>query len=281
MIMRLMRIGRFTLIVCLELGCCCLRSHAQKLEIFKLNPDIIDARLGQFAAKNDERMIRLEGLFQSVGCSSTQLQEQPIKHFKLGNVICMLSGSTDSLIIVGAHYDFYTRRGRGVVDNWSGASLLPSLYESLRTRQRHHTYLFIGFGEEEEGLFGSRSYLKQLSQEQRSKIQAMANLDSLGLSSTKVEMNRGDQKLINLIFRVSQTTGLPVSGMNVGVGMSDAVPFIEAKIPAISIHSVTQETLPILHSSSDLLGAIKLNDYHNTYLLIAYYLAALDEFAGK
>jgi len=268
---------RLILVILLALQWHFPQAFAQTLEIFELDYNILDTRLGKYAKKNRERMTRLEELFQDAGCTSPHLQKQPIRGSELANVICALPGSTDSLIIVGAHYDF-AGDGQGVVDNWSGASLLPSLYESLRTHPRHHTYLFIGFGEEETGFLGSQSYVRQLSKEQRLKIHAMVNLDSLGLSGTKVEMGRGDQNLIKLLSRVSKATGLPLDGMNADrVGDSDANSFSRAKVPTVTIHSITQDTLPIIHSRLDLLTAVKLNDYHDTFMLVAYYLAALDE----
>jgi len=42
------------------------------------------------------------------------------------------------------------------------------------------------------------------------------------------------------------------------------------------LHSVTQQTLPMLHSDSDNLSAIRLDDYRDSYQLIAEYLAYLD-----
>jgi Zn-dependent M28 family amino/carboxypeptidase len=70
----------------------------------------------------------------------------------------MLPGSSDQVIIVGAHFD-RVPEGDGVVDNWSGASLLPSLYEAVKNEPRKHTYIFIGFTDEEQGEVGSRFYV--------------------------------------------------------------------------------------------------------------------------
>ena len=60
------------------------------------------------------------------------------------------------------------------------------------------------------------------------------------------------------------------------VGDDDTHPFLKAHIPVISIHSITQETWRILHSTSDGLEAIHFDDYYATYKLIAFYLAYLD-----
>jgi Iap family predicted aminopeptidase len=75
-----------------------------------------------------------------------------------------------------------------------------------------------------------------------------------------------------------------VSGENVEeVGSTDSVQFSERKIPSITIHSLTQKTYDagILHSSKDKISAMKLDDYYQTYRLIAAYLAFLDQVAGK
>ena len=44
----------------------------------------------------------------------------------------------------------------------------------------------------------------------------------------------------------------------------------------ITIHSITQETYPILHSGRDSVKAIHPDDYYTAYRVIALYLAYLD-----
>jgi hypothetical protein len=71
---------------------------------------------------------------------------------------------------------------------------------------------------------------------------------------------------------------LPVSGMNVDqVGTTDSEPFREKKIPAITIHSLTSATLPILHSPKDRIAAVRKDEYFRTYQLVLAYLAVLDQ----
>jgi len=65
--------------------------------------------------------------------------------------------------------------------------------------------------------------------------------------------------------------------MNVGkAGGADADSFQERHMPTITIHSMTNETWPILHSRRDQMTAMSLTDYYDTYRLIAAYLAYLD-----
>jgi putative aminopeptidase FrvX len=235
----------------------------------------IERRLRTFEDTNFKRELRLQSLFVEAGCTGDNLTEQRVKHAQAPNVICTLTGSTGSEIIVGAHFDFVDR-GKGVVDNWSGCSLLPSLFQSLQETKRHHTFIFIGFTNEEEGLVGSRFYVHQLSKEARRDIKAMVNLDSLGLSPTKMDL--ADKNLATALITVAGKSNLPLSVMNVrSLGRSDSDSFQDNKIPSITIHSVTGATWPILHSPRDQFSAIRLDDYYNTYLLLRAYLAYLDE----
>jgi Zn-dependent M28 family amino/carboxypeptidase len=43
-----------------------------------------------------------------------------------------MPGESDSEIIVGGHFDFVDH-GQGIVDDWSGVALLPSLYEAEKS----------------------------------------------------------------------------------------------------------------------------------------------------
>ena len=192
------------------------------------------------------------------------------------NVICTMHGDTDDVIVIGGHFD-HVSKGDGVIDNWSGASLLPSLYMSLSGFPVHHTFVFIGFMGEEQSMLGSKFYVKHLSREQRSKIKAMVNLETLGLSSTEVWATHADKELLNSLFGVAKYLKLPLSSVNVDrVGTTDSESFAEAKIPRITIHSLTQDTLEVLHSPKDQLSAVKFPEYYDSYRLIAGYIAYLD-----
>jgi hypothetical protein len=237
---------------------------------------VVETRLRAVGKSNAARHDKVRALFEETGCGDN-ISEQPVKHSKTANVICTLPGSEDATIVVGAHYDFVDR-GAGVIDNWSGVSLLSSLYEGLKALQRKHTFTFIGFTDEEMGLVGSKFYVSRLSKDELAKIRAMVNLDSLGTSTTKFEMDRADKRLANALYGVSVSFKLPLSIVNVHkVGMSDSDSFQDRKVPAIALHSVTQETFPLLHSRGDRLEAIRLDEYYDSYRLIQAYLAYLDE----
>jgi Zn-dependent M28 family amino/carboxypeptidase len=192
-------------------------------------------------------------------------------------VICVLPGETDEIILVGGHTD-RVRVGDGVVDNWSSASLLPSLFFSENIQPlRRHTFVFVGFTGEEEGLVGSEFYAKHLSDSDRARIVGMVNLDTLGLGPTNVWASHADKQLLGPLVEVASAMKLPLAGVDVdGVGTTDSESFAKYNIPRITIHTVTQQTWPILHSAKDNFSAVKMDDYYDTYRLLATYLAVLD-----
>jgi putative aminopeptidase FrvX len=241
---------------------------------------VIEARLGKYAGANKEREATLKQMFVEAGCDEQHISEQAVKGSRLPNVICTLPGSSNQAIIVGAHFD-HVPDVDGVVDNWSGASLLPSLYESLKVVPRKHTYIFIGFTDEEMGLVGSSFYVHQMTKEQVAATTAMVNMDTLGLAPTEIWGSHANKGLNSAIAYVGKQLNLPVSSANVeGIGASaDSESFAERKIPSITIHSLTPETWKahIIHSSKDRLSAMRLDDYYASYRLIAAYIAFLDQ----
>ncbi len=110
----------------------------------------------------------------------------------------------------------------------------------------------------------------------------MINLDTLGLTPTKVWVLHADRELLVLLERVAHRLDLPLAGVNVeGLGTADSESFAKFNIPRITIHSVTQETMPVLHSKRDKLDAINMDAYYSSYRLLAAYLAALDSQLGQ
>lgn len=238
--------------------------------------NVVENRLASYTRKNSEREPAVRRLFEEAGCMGDALTEQSVKGTKAPNLLCTLPGASDSTIIVGAHFDL-VEAGSGVVDNWTGVALLSSLYQSLAITQRQHTYVFVAFSGEEAGLIGSTAFVKQLG-DRRMRIKAMVNLDTLGLSDTKVWVTHADERLVGWLAGVAKVLNLPIAAVNVdNVGTTDSEPFRQKKIPAITVHSITPETLKILHSRADKIEAVHVDEYYRTYHLVAAYLALLDQ----
>jgi hypothetical protein len=119
--------------------------------------------------------------------------------------------------------------------------------------------------------------VRELGKERLETIDAMVNMDTLGLGPTEIWMSHADPNLAKLAFALAHAMKLPLSSMNVDrVGSTDSESFREKKVPSITFHSLTQATFPILHSSKDQLSQIKEDDYYDSYKLLVGYLAYLD-----
>ena len=239
--------------------------------------DVIEKHLKSFSTRNALREGLIRKWLAEAGCKDANLSEQEFDRKLPPNVICLLPGETREIIVVGAHTD-HVEVGDGVVDNWTGAVLLPALLYSLSAQPRRHTFVFVGFAAEEKGLVGSQYYVEHMTREQRGQIEGMVNFDSLGLGPTEVWASHADKVLLDSLDAVAMACRLPVSVMDVGEESSaDSEAFAAQKIRRITLHSVTQRTLSILHSEDDRMAAIRMKDYYDSYRLIAAYLAYLDD----
>jgi hypothetical protein len=270
---------RMTVAVLLSLSMSCLAEET--LRFSPVSRTVVETRLGEYGGSNSDREATLKRIFVEVGCAD-HLSEQPVR-FHSPNLICVLPGDSGRVLIVGAHFD-YVSLGDGVADNWSGASLLPSLYQAIKAEPRRHTYIFVAFTDEERGLIGSRFYTRHMTPEEVSLTDAMVNMDTLGLAPTEVWASRSNPDLVRALLYVGQLTNSSVTGMNFEqVGSTDSESFARRKIPRITVHSLNQKNFDagILHTRRDKLSVVNLDEYYETYRLMAVYLVFLDHYLGR
>ena len=251
-----------------------------------VNKTAVLERVGRYKGNDTQREATLKQMFLDAGCPS--LTEQPVPHRKQPNVICVLpanavdgsgtAGAKDQVktIVVGAHFD-HVDAGDGIVDNWSGAAMLPSVMESLLQMKRKHRYVFVGFTGEEDGLLGSAFYVKQMTEVERRNTEAMVNMDTLGLGPTLVWVSQSDPWLVGWLGTLGTAMKLPVKAFNVDqFGESDEESFIRERICTVTVHSLTPANFSVLHSEADKPSAMKYDDYYDTYRLMAAFVTALD-----
>jgi Zn-dependent M28 family amino/carboxypeptidase len=199
-----------------------------------------------------------------------------VRGSKQPNLICVSGDENQRRIVVGAHYD--SAGGDGVIDNWTGAILLPSLGQFMRERKRRHAFEFVGFAAEEKGLLGSRAYLKALTPDARKQIAAVITLDSLGLSATKCWPNSSSKELLTMAAVLAHSMKLDFAGVNVdAIGSTDSATFHKAGIPVLSLHSVSQETWKIINSKHDVWASLQWRDYYDTHKFVSALLSYLDQ----
>ena len=119
--------------------------------------------------------------------------------------------------------------------------------------------------------------MRKLGREEISRIRAMINLECLGVGPPEVWASRADKRLLDGYAMVASTLHVQPRGMNVDLlGDDDSHSFLKAGVPVLTIHSLTNDTWPILHSKRDTVAAIHPDDYYTSYRLAAAYLAYLD-----
>ncbi len=94
------------------------------------------------------------------------------------NVIAVKEGASPRTLVLGAHYDTVPG-SRGACDNASGVGVLLEMAGRLAQVETPYTLVFVAFGAEEAGLYGSLHYLDALIPQERRNIVGMINLDGL------------------------------------------------------------------------------------------------------
>ncbi len=167
------------------------------------------------------------------------------------NVIGLLPGrgpKAEELIVIAAHYDHvgYGQMGalgpfgqiyNGADDNASGAAVLVELAGRLahRSEPLQRSLLFIAFTAEEQGLVGSRHYVKH-PVKPLDQIITMINLDMVGRMQENQLMagSAGTGKeFAPILKRLAERHGLNLRIGGESAGGSDHVSFVAQKIPAI------------------------------------------------
>lgn len=232
------------------------------------------AEILQRAKDNPEtdqlRAQRLLAWFAEAGCRGPVLSQQQVEG-GLPNIICRLGGKSQDTIIVGAHYD-HASSPRRPFDDWTGASLLPSLYKCLHTRRRRHSMIFVAFADHGDQLTGAEAFVKHLGPAELSHVTRMINLDALGLSPTKVWSGHSDNDLVQNLMKMAYAMQIPASQIDIAfAGNSDSEPFRSRNIPQITLHSLTQANLRGKETD------FRPGAFYDSYRLICGYIAYLDE----
>lgn len=115
--------------------------------------------------------------------------------YKSSNVVAVKRASGDSrgAVIIGAHYDNvysfellnpYTNLrhkilSKGAYDNGSGVAVMMSVAHNIKDEQLPFDVIFVAFGAEELGLYGSRHYVNTMSERDKQNALLMINLDCI------------------------------------------------------------------------------------------------------
>jgi Zn-dependent M28 family amino/carboxypeptidase len=121
--------------------------------------------------------------------------------------------------------------------------------------------VFATFSGEEQGLVGSKAFVRNLDPATRSRIKAVLNMDMIGYSKDDSEdvLLESSSRYKNLVDQFAAAASL-VDGLKYYVTFnpygSDHMPFIEAGIPAILTIDNDWGDYPSYHRSSDTIDKV-------------------------
>ena len=133
-------------------------------------------------------------------------------------------------LILSAHYDT-TKDNVGIIDNGSGTAFLLSSGEWLSDFDRDFNIRLIFFDVEESRMYGSKYYLEQLSDEERSKIIADINFDVIGGNHLSVGTVNGFENALSIYLERLAKVESDLSDKG---SSSDSDPFMHWQIPAVT-----------------------------------------------
>jgi len=248
-------------------------SFAQKeTEKFSTENDIKeDLKLN--VCENKERLDAVKKLFKKMGATDDEIKIEKFKDVE--NLVVTKKGKTEETVIVGAHYD-KTSDGCGAIDNWTGVVIIANLYRTLKQFSTEKTFVFVAFGKEESGLVGSNAMAKEIPKDKRENYCAMINLDSFGFTYPQVMTNISDSKLIDLAEVVSKDMKLPFAQASIQFASSDSESFRKQKIPAVTIHGLSNKWQEYLHQTKDKLENVNAQSVFIGYQFSLFYLTKID-----
>lgn len=179
-----------------------------------------------------------------------------------GVAVGVLRGNTGRVIVIGGHIDSANPEVPGVNDDGSGSACVIELARVLSSRTNESTVVFALFGGEEQGLVGSKYFVKYF--DQIDSVDLMLQIDMTNgsewlLPLTEAGAVSSPEWLVRAAYEEFETlgyTGLSYpthfyAFMNVipggGIG-SDHQPFLERGIPAIDF---TSDVTDPIHTPQD------------------------------
>lgn len=224
----------------------------------------------------EERLAAVVELFKRGGAKPEEIITQDVGAGQK-NVYVVKKGRTDRVIVVSSHHDREWAVGRGTIDNWTGTTMVTNLYQTMRDMETEATIVFVSFAREEDGLIGSARYLKALSKEQRAKIDANVNLDTLAVDGTFSWQNNSTKSLLEMVKKVADAEKLDHKAERLWGGDADSSSFRRYGIAALTLFGVTPERIfDIVHSENDTMAVFSMPHYKNAFLLALALVKALN-----
>ena len=197
---------------------------------------------------NDQARDWIAAEFESLGLAVELQQYEPIlRVVAYTNVIGRLEGSRypDQFLVIGGHYDSIPcppNLGPGAEDNASGtAGVLEAARILSQVRPApQRTILFVAFSSEEQGLHGSRYFVKQLSSSERSNFGGALIMDMMAYTGdaiwdVNVESFASHIPFASTVIDAAEDFTPLTDYWVYNTARSDHMPFLEVGLPAVLI----------------------------------------------
>lgn len=162
----------------------------------------------------------------STATASATLNVNAIQETVTGrNVVAHLEGVTQPQLLLGAHYDSVAG-SPGANDNASGTAVLLDMARRLSETPIGRQAWFVAFDGEEDGLHGSRAFVRNAGSPFLRQLRAMLNFDMVGVNS-RLEVSGADS-----LTRLVKSGGGAIA-LGSASGGSDHVPFDNAGVPIL------------------------------------------------
>jgi len=211
--------------------------------------------------------------FQSYGADSAWVMpftrvdgEDSRFNTRSGVAVGLFKGTVDTSLVVSGHIDSTPAESPGANDDASGVATAIELARVWSQWPRYYTMIFLAFGGEEMGLYGSRFFVGHFDRIDKTGLMISADMTGGEGEIATIFETRTAQAPIWLIreaFDLDDQLGFhalrypthfsSVNNLGEGAG-SDHMPFLDAGIPAIDF-TTGLNTSPI-HSAQDHIGNI-------------------------
>ena len=181
------------------------------------------------------------------------------KNAKTMNIVGLLEGTDSTLkneyVVIGAHLDHVGSQAGllfpGANDNASGSAGVLEIAKAFASDRLKpmRSFIFVLFASEEQGLFGSKHFVKHLKIP-KDKIVAMFNLDCIGYGdSIQIGNGKSSPKLWQIAKEIDEKNFRLMVNDTWSGGGADATPFHEEGIPAL--YFVSKYSYDHLHLPTD------------------------------
>lgn len=166
------------------------------------------------------------------------------------NVVARPRGAPTCATVTGGHYDSVPVTG-GADDNASGTAAVLEVARVAAAGRLPGANCFVLFSAEEFGLFGSKSFVRELDDTGRNALRAMINLDVVGLDEGLTLI--GSPDLIDTARIAAEKLAVDATASTLPQGLgSDHLSFENAGIPVVMLYR--DDTA--IHTPTDALGRI-------------------------